>query len=645
MKRFLKSSLSLILAITIIFSSVYVGLNEVDFSGFFAVKSVAASTSDLTFTLSSDGTYYSVNYCNNSASGSIMIPSTYNGKPVKSIDYSAFNSCSSLTSITIPDSITSIGSSAFSGCSNLTSITIPNSVTSISDYIFTDCTSLTSITIPNKVTRIGVYAFRGCSSLTSITFPDNITSIGNFAFFYCRGLTSVTIPDSVTSIGNSAFIGCSGLTAIDVGANNKNYASVNGVLFNKEKTSLIRYPQGKTTTSYIILDSVTSIDEYAFFGCTSLTSITIPDVVTSVGGYAFSSCTSLTSITIPDSATSIGEYAFKNCTSLASVTIPDSVTSTGKYAFSGCISLESIVIPDSVTNIDFGAFSGCSNLTSIIIPDNVASIGSSAFSGCTSLTSIIIPDNVTSIGSSAFSGCTSLERVHWNAKKTLAFSFSSNLFLNAGKSSTGIELVFGDNVEEIPAYLCCVSNSSYKPKISKVIIGENVTTIGTQAFYGFTGTIYCENGSVAHNYAVANNIKYVLLSIKKTENTKIDYENLVIRTSVQNFSDISEILDISETAVAIPTASLTHGNFEFYGTGTVVTVFDGGDFVGDFILIVEGDINGDSVCDVIDCAYMAIVTNGLKTIDGAYALAADGNGDDIVDATDYQSVVNKALAS
>ena len=203
--------------------------------------------------------------------------------PIAAIGERVFRSCSTLSSFTIPDSVTLIGESAFSGCS-----------------------SLTSITIPDGVTEIGQSTFSGCSSLTSITIPDSVTSIGNNAFRNCSSLPSITIPDSVTSIRDKAFYGCSSLTSVTIG------------------------------------NGVTSIGDGAFYRCYSLTSVTIPDSVTEIGNYAFESCTSLTRATIGNGVTSIGEEAFCGCTSLTSITIPDSVTSIGERAFSGCSSLTKV---------------------------------------------------------------------------------------------------------------------------------------------------------------------------------------------------------------------------------------------------------------------------------------------------------------
>ncbi len=314
----------------------------------------------------------------------------------------AFEGCTGLTSVTIPNSVTTIEYGAFSGCSGLTSVTIPNSVSSIGDSAFSGCSSLTSVTIPNSVSSIGDSAFYYCTSLTSVTIGNHVTSIGLNAFRGCSGLTSVTIPNSVTSIDSFAFFVCSQLQSINVDALNPNYCSVDGVLFNKDKTTLIECPIGKQG-EYSIPHSVTSIREYAFFGCTDLTSIEIPDSVTSIGRYAFYECSQLQSINVdalnPNYCSVDGVLFNKDKTTLiecpigkqGEYSIPHSVTSIREYAFSGCTGLTSVIIPSSVTSIVGSTFYGCTGLTSIEIPDSVTSIGVCAFYGCTGLTSILVP--------------------------------------------------------------------------------------------------------------------------------------------------------------------------------------------------------------------------------------------------------------
>ena len=407
-----------------------------DLVGGICKRCSATESQGLEFTLNSDGRSYSVSGKGTCTDTDVIIPSTYNDKPVTSIGNEVFYECLDLTSITIPDDITSIGRYAFSRCSNLTSVVIGDSVTSIGyatfescrslasviigdsvasigDYAFYYCDSLTSIIIPDSVTSIGDHAFSSCNSLTSIIIPDSVTSIGEAVFYDCRSLTSITIPASVISIPDRAFIGYFGSIKID--SNNSSYKEIDGNLYSKDGTRLIHYACDKTTFS--IPDGVASIGDAAFSSCDNLTSVVIPDSVTSIGDYAFEDCENLTSIIIPDSVTSIGYQAFAYCVSLTSVVIPDSVTSIGDWAFYSCSNLTynvkdglkylgnnnnpylylAVTISKNIitANIDsnckiisYEAFEDCENLTSIIIPDSVASIGDSAFSDCTSLTNI-----------------------------------------------------------------------------------------------------------------------------------------------------------------------------------------------------------------------------------------------------------------
>ena len=432
-------------------------------------------------------------------------------------DYAVYN-CHRITSILLPGSVRSIGKHAFANCSGMESVyytgdiaswcnisfadefsspmvyasslyldnqllsgslIIPDSVTEIKDYAFAYCDSLTSVTIPDSVTSIGSYAFAYCDKLTSVTIGDSVKSIGDGAFSYCNSLTSITIPDSVTSIGNHAFNVCTSLksmvigkgvesldvdtivsltsiTSFTVDENNKFYSSDKyGVLYNKDKTELIRYPSKNKRSAFIISDSVTSIGSYAFAYCDSLTSVTISDSVTSIGSGAFYSCDSLTSVTIPDSVTSIGSVAFAHCDSLTSVTIPDSVTSIGSSAFYICDSLTSVTIGDSVTSIGSDAFSNCLYIKSvyytgniedwcnidfanglstpnyyaddffinnvlqedIVIPDTISEIKQYTFYGLNCLKSVTIPNTVLDIRYSAFGNCGNLSDVYYTGSE------------------------------------------------------------------------------------------------------------------------------------------------------------------------------------------------------------------------------------
>jgi len=255
--------------------------------------------------------------------------------------------------------VTSIGNSAFNGCSGLTSVTIPNSVTSIGGYAFQDCTGLTSVTIPNSVTSIGYYAFQDCTGLTSVTIGNSVTSIGIYAFAGCFNLTSVTIPNSVTSIGEGVFSSCyfkDFINNSNLDAETNKYWGANIVDsrdngFIIKDGSLLKYTGNETTIT--IPNSVTRIKSYAFSGCSGLTSVTIPNSVTSIGDGAFQDCSGLTSITIPNSMTSIGSYGFSGCSRITSIFIPASVQVIGGFAFNNCCKLKTVILEDGERELEF----------------------------------------------------------------------------------------------------------------------------------------------------------------------------------------------------------------------------------------------------------------------------------------------------
>ena len=451
---------------------------------------------------------------------SYTIPDT-----VTTICYRAFYLCYSLTSLTIPNSVTAIGDGAFSSCC-LTSLTIPNAVTSIGDSAFRSCYRITSLTIPDSVISIGDSTFRGCYSLTSLTIPNSVTSIGDSAFSGCRSLTSLTIPNSVTSIGQCAFCECSRLTSLTIpdsvttiGANpfskqflllenrslhlenrSPHFYVDNNVLFTADKSQLIAYCS--IQTSYSIPSSVTSIGNRAFWGCSSLTSLTIPSSVTSIGDSAFWCCSSLTSLTIPSSVISIGDSAFSDCSSLTSLTIPKSVNTIGDSVFKHCSSLISLTIPNSVTSIGNRAFLGCSRLTSLTIPKSVTTIGVNPFQGvrlhlenqspylyvednvlftanksqlisyCSTQTSYTIPNSVISIGDEAFSDCENLTSL---TIPNSVISIGDSAFENCTRLTS---LTIPNSVTTIGkgAFATC-------EYLTSLTIPSSVTTIGRMAFW------------------------------------------------------------------------------------------------------------------------------------------------------------------
>ena len=333
-------------------------------------------TEGVLYQISSDGTYAEVTGYKGTAT-EVRIADTYEGLPVKTICEEAFCQKTTITSVEIPDSVTSIGYMAFTFCDSLTSVYITDIAAwcniSFGDYSANPLYSGKNLYLNNEL-------------VTELVISDSVTEIRPHAFRGCS-FTSVVIGGSVTSIGCYAFAECKSLTGIEVSADNAAYQSIDGNLYTKDGTTLLQYAIGKTVTSFTIPAGVTSIGDGAFCDC-SLTGVEIGGSVTSIGNSAFSGCISLTSVEIPDSVTSIDDRAFSDCYSLTSVVIGGSVTSIGDYAFSSCGRLKSVEIPDSVTSIGDWAFWFCYSLTSVVIGGSVTSIGEGAFYQCRSLTSV-----------------------------------------------------------------------------------------------------------------------------------------------------------------------------------------------------------------------------------------------------------------
>ena len=472
------------------------------------------------------------------------------------IDDDAFSDCSSLTSVKIPEGVTSIGDSAFSGCSSLINVEIPESVTSIDWRVFMDCSGLTSVEIPKGVTSIGEHVFSDCSSLESIKvaegnarydsrgncnaiidkesntliagckntkIPGSVTRIRSVAFQGCSGLTSVEIPESVTEIDDAVFIRCSGLESIKVAEGNARYDSRGNcnAIIDKESNTLVA---GCKNTK--IPENITNILDYAFCGCIGLKSLEIPKSVTSIGFSAFCGCIGLTSVEIPENMTSIGEGAFEDCSSLTSVEIPESVTNIGEEAFSGCVALKNITIPENVTNIGLKTFYGCSGLTSVKIPENVNGIGKYVFSGCSSLEDVKVAE-----GNARYDSRENCNAIIETESNTLVVG-CKNTKIPGSVVSIGSKAFYecsGLTNMKIPENVTSIGEGAFEncSSLTSVEIPESVTGIEWSAFEGCSGNlvIYGIPGSYAEEYAKEEYITFKSLgSVESISNATITLE-------------------------------------------------------------------------------------------------------------------------
>jgi hypothetical protein len=525
------------------------------------------------------------------------------GNSVTSIGFSAFESCSDLTSVTIPNSVTSIGVAAFQNCYALTSVTIGNSVTSIGGSAFYYCYALTSVTIGNSVTSIGGSAFESCSDLTSVTIPDSVTSIGDYAFNSCSALTNVVIEDAskITTVNTNSFTDVSGVVGstivfnniadynslpsswqtianyYEIGiynpstfydlSNNPIYIDISGQLTSNDYEAYISKNQ---ISNVIIGTNVTSIGNYAFYQCSNLTSVTIPDSVTSIGTYAFEECSALTSVTIGNNVTSIGRRAFLNCSALTSVTIPNSVTSIGNYAFYQCYKLTSVTIGNSVTSIGFSAFESCSDLTNVVIKD--ASI-------ITTLNANSFTDVKQTFGSAiVFNNIADSNSFPSNTWQTIAQYYETAIYSSTTFYDLNNNLVYVNISGELTSN--DYTGTILKTNISRVVIGSDVTSIGTDAFLSCSAL------------------------------TSVSIPDSV--TSIGN-SAFSQCFDL--TSVTIPDSVTSIGNsaFEDCSALTSVTIENSVTSIGDLAFFNCADLTSVTIPD-------SVTSIGSRAFDFCYSL-------------------------
>lgn len=481
---------------------------------------------------SDDGVTYSITGYTGSATN-ITIPSSIDGHSVTSIGLNAFRN-TSITSVTIPDTVVSIGGFAFYYCTSLVSVVIPDSVTSIGESAFAYCTSLPNITLPDNLNKIENCAFQDCKAFTSITIPSSVKSIGFYAFLECFSLKSITIPNSVTSIGEGAFKDC------------------------------------KLLNNVVIPDSVTSVGNYLFYNCTSLSDVRLSNSLTNTGNFIFYNCSSLKGVTLPDSLTNIGNSAFEDCTALTSIAIPNGVINIGHRAFIMCQALSNVTIPNSVKTIDFNAFAHCYSFTDIKIPDSVTSIGDYAFYYCKSLASITVPSSVTSIGFLTFDSC-NLSLVMKGYSGSYAQSYAASNSLN-----------FYDLYKDFPYTVTYDSSGGSAVASQSAIFNMTVSalTTSTRAGYTFNGwyTVASGGSKVSYPYTVKGNVtlyaQWTSLACLTTSNisaTAISFNTIRLKWNVVSGASGYKIYRATVSngiySLIITTSALSYTNNDLH-TGT-----------------------------------------------------------------------------
>ena len=630
--------------------------------------------------------------------GDVLIPQTVadslgTSYDVIAIGQKAFYNCSGVTSIVIPECVTSIQSLAFCGCSSLTEVSIPSGVTSIGTYAFSNCSGLTSVTIPNSVKELGANVFTNCSNLATLnidteevgTFSglkslqtlilgSNVKSIADNAFKGCTGLTTVTIPSAVTSIGESTFEGCTGLTEVNFSSN---ITTIGKSAF-KGCTGL---------TELIIPSSVTSIGTYAFSNCSGLTSVKIPNSVKELGASAFYLCSNLAALdidtdevgnafsglkplqtlTLGSNVKSIADKAFSGCTSLTTVTIPEAVTSISESTFEGCIGLTEVNFSSNTTTIGKKAFYGCTGLTSLPFPKSLTSIQDFAFYGCTGLTEVVLPEALTSIGAYAFFGCNNLTSV--KAEMPTPIAIDASVFSNCANATLSVPS------ESKAAYEAASNWSSFKnvraTRAADSISTDNVLSIqdkevtgkqmvlpialnNASAITGLQMDLYLPTGmtiskdatdklmvAVAEGRMDKNDYTLTIQQMKGDFVRIAGYSSNNVSFAGSNGDILNVTLDIAglaegEYTVQIKDIVLSDINNTAYYPADIdanisVKVYAPGDVDG------NGEININDVVCIVNHAILNLET-------GTYiAEVADINGDGTVDITDITLLVDKIL--
>ena len=365
---------------------------------------------------------------------------------------------------------------------SITSVSLPEELTTLCTYAFKDCIKLTEITLPSKIKCIEPFAFSNCTGLKELILPDSLTIIGGAAFENCSSLTELTIPAAVEEI-DYTFSGCASLQAIHVSEENPTFSSVDGVVYNKEKTELAFYPCGRKG-AFQVPDGITFIGDGAAWDCIGLTEITIPDSVVSIGSNSFSRCVNLKKINLPAGLESIGCYTFRGCAALKQINIPENVSEIGWYAFEDCTALTEIVLPKKLSCLDDDTFSGCTGLTKVTFPAGLTQINADVFQGCSALKEVVLPTGLEMLWMTAFRDCINLKAFSISEENLNYCCDAEGVLYNKEKTELCLYPCGREGAYEIPDGVETIGNCAFRwsQHLKEITLPESVSSVLYNAF-------------------------------------------------------------------------------------------------------------------------------------------------------------------
>ena len=535
-----------------------------------SLNAFAETSEDFEYRILENGTAEITGY--NGTAEDLVIPSKIDGYEVTSIGEQAFLVNKLITSITFPDTITNIGLMAFWGCDKITRVELSKNLTNISSGAFGECMSLEKIELPDSVKIIEDESFRSCTHLAEIV-----------------------IPSSVTKIGQRAFGGCQALKKFTVDPTNINYCDINGVLFNKEQTELLAYPN-LSSKSYTIPDTVTAISPFAFELCDNLTTVKISDGVKAIGEYAFIGCSSLESINIPRSILRINDYTFYACTSLFSIEIPENVKEIGNDAFELCSNIKHVNIANGVHKIESYAFSGCDNLKEITIPESVTSIEHEAIGFCFR-------------GGGKNADLSNDSEIYDDTGKMIDFTIYGNIGTAAETyaNENGFEFIDLNEVTDKDTGISISSKENDAIPNGAELKAEKLASEKDKVVFDISlvkdGVKVQPNGEVTVKIPVPEGMDSSVLKVYREE-------------ANGNFTDMNAYF-------ANGYMVFTTNHFSKY----VLTT-------DEIPEIKKGDVNGDGIIDAADAVLVQRYDAGLVVLNDSQLKTADVNSDGITDAAD-----------